>query len=112
MNNYKLSLTAGEIEKKLSMCTLPMVEIEVPVYREPFTLSEEKSAELDEVFATGLPCVIAVSVANGARRWAETHVASRGADADGISEYTIVHGEQWLRKNSADAKWEYQIGGE
>lgn len=109
MADYKLSLTAEEIEKKLSMCTLPMVEIEVPAYWEPFTLSDEKSAELNEVFATGLPCVIALDVTSGSRRWVETHVATRQAWESGIAEYTLGYGEQWLRKNSAAAKWEYQV---
>ena len=111
MADYKLSLTAEEIEKKLSMCTLPMVEIEVPAYWEPFTLSDEKSAELDEVFATGLPCVIALDVTNGSSRWVETHVATRGANANGSSEYSFACDSQWLYKSSANARWEYKTSG-
>lgn len=103
MADYKLSLTAEEIEKKLSMCTLPMVEIADKNGGIDFALTDAESAALDEAFNTGLPCVIARRCSSGE---VETSVAQR-YERDSFAIFWLREDHyEYVMRNNTTSKWD------
>ena len=95
MADYKLSLTAEEIEKKLTSFPFPVVTIE-----KVDNITDEESVAIDEAISTGLPVMLKLGGSNSYNvGLAEIYVSNSG-----FAEMWLSSGDCFIKEGN-QSKW-------